>query len=60
MNGTNGINGYAAAAVLWQEAKNSDGRIYYYNTITKATQWTKPEELMSPAEVRIVRFPSYM
>jgi hypothetical protein len=36
---------------LWQEARAPDGRIYYYNTQTKATQWTKPAELMSPAEV---------
>jgi pre-mRNA-processing factor 40 len=51
MNGTNGINGHAATPPLWSEAKNADGRVYYYNTITKATQWTKPEELMTPAEV---------
>jgi pre-mRNA-processing factor 40 len=47
----NGINGHAAAPALWQEARNADGRVYYYNTITKETQWTKPEELMTPAEV---------
>jgi pre-mRNA-processing factor 40 len=51
MNSRNGINGHGPAPVLWQEARNADGRVYYYNTITKATQWTKPEELMSPAEV---------
>ncbi|KAF4627094.1 hypothetical protein G7Y89_g11059 [Cudoniella acicularis] len=50
MNGTNGINGHTATPVLWSEARNAEGRIYYYNTITKATQWTKPEELMTPAE----------
>jgi pre-mRNA-processing factor 40 len=46
MNGMNGMNG-----MLWQEARNAEGRVYYYNTITKATQWTKPEDLMTPAEV---------
>jgi pre-mRNA-processing factor 40 len=51
MNGMNGPNGHAASPGLWQEARNSDGRVYYYNTITKATQWTKPEDLMTPAEV---------
>jgi hypothetical protein len=51
MNGMNGMNGHAVPPVLWQEARNADGRVYYYNTITKATQWTKPEDLMSPAEV---------
>jgi pre-mRNA-processing factor 40 len=52
MNGMNGVNGHGAVPALWSEARNADGRIYYYNTITKATQWTKPEELMTPAEVR--------
>lgn len=36
----------------WQEARNSDGRPYYYNAVTKETQWTKPDELMTPDEVR--------
>jgi hypothetical protein len=49
----NGINGHAALPALWQEARNADGRVYYYNTITKATQWTKPEELMTPAEASL-------
>ena len=48
MNGTNGV---AAPPGLWSEARNAEGRVYYYNTVTKATQWTKPAELMSPAEV---------
>jgi len=40
-------------SALWQEARNpADGRIYYYNTQTKETQWTKPVDLMTPAEVR--------
>ena len=51
MNGMSGLNGHAASPGLWQEARNSEGRVYYYNTITKATQWTKPEDLMTPAEV---------
>lgn len=51
MNGVNGVNGHAAPPGLWQEARNPEGRTYYYNTITKATQWTKPEDLMTPAEV---------
>lgn len=47
----NGVNGIVGPPGLWQEARNTDGRVYYYNTQTKATQWTKPIELMSPAEV---------
>lgn len=50
----NGINGVAAPPALWSEARNAEGRVYYYNTVTKATQWTKPAELMTPAEVRIL------
>jgi len=49
----NGVNGIAGPPGLWQEARNTDGRVYYYNTQTKATQWTKPIELMLPAEVRL-------
>jgi pre-mRNA-processing factor 40 len=51
MNGVNGINGHGAAPALWSEARNAEGRVYYFNTITKATQWEKPEDLMTPAEV---------
>lgn len=39
---------------LWQEARNAEGRVYYYNVQTKATQWTKPLELMTPVEVCIL------
>lgn len=53
----NGINGHSAPPVLWQEARNPEGRVYYYNTITKATQWTKPEDLMTAAEVRATGVP---
>ncbi|GME23125.1 Formin binding protein [Neofusicoccum parvum] len=35
---------------LWQEARTADGRVYYYNTQTKVTQWTKPNDLLTPAE----------
>lgn len=38
-------------AALWQQAQNAEGRVYYYNVQTKATQWTKPQELMTPVEV---------
>jgi pre-mRNA-processing factor 40 len=54
MNGMNGTNGQVGPPILWSEARNAEGRVYYYNTVTKATQWTKPEELMTPAEVTIL------
>lgn len=46
------MNGMPGAPSLWQEARNADGRVYYYNVQTKATQWAKPLELMTPVEVR--------
>ncbi|OJD18852.1 hypothetical protein AJ78_01185 [Emergomyces pasteurianus Ep9510] len=46
----NVMNGMPVPPALWQEARNADGRVYYYNVQTKATQWTKPLELMTPAE----------
>lgn len=44
---------YGALATSWQEHHTPDGRAYYYNTATKVTQWTKPEEMMAPEEVRL-------
>ncbi|KAJ5946551.1 hypothetical protein N7454_003390 [Penicillium verhagenii] len=46
----NPMNGPGGVSALWQEARNADGRVYYYNVQTKATQWTKPVELMTPVE----------
>ena len=42
---------YGQPASVWQEHHTPDGRAYYYNATTKVTQWTKPEDMMSPAEV---------
>lgn len=54
----NGVNGhFGQPPNPWQEYKSPDGRVYYYNTITKATQWTKPEDLMSPAERALANQP---
>jgi pre-mRNA-processing factor 40 len=52
MNGMNGV--FQPPAGTWQEHRTQDGRIYYYNTITRITQWTKPEDMMTPAEVRLL------
>ncbi|KAI1337452.1 hypothetical protein F5Y15DRAFT_417920 [Xylariaceae sp. FL0016] len=54
----NGINGqYGQPSSSWQEFKSPDGRSYYYNSITKVTQWTKPEDMMSPAERALANQP---
>lgn len=50
MNGIN-IPIPQPGAAVWQEHRTADGRTYYYNSATKVTQWTKPEDIMSPAEV---------
>ncbi|RDA90366.1 hypothetical protein CP533_3368 [Ophiocordyceps camponoti-saundersi (nom. inval.)] len=42
---------------VWQEHHTPDGRAYYYNNVTKVTQWTKPEDLMSHAERALVNQP---
>jgi hypothetical protein len=47
------MNGFAPQPSLWKETKAPDGRVYYYNTQTKATTWTKPKEMMmSTVDVR--------
>ncbi|KAI9674780.1 MAG: hypothetical protein M1817_001684 [Caeruleum heppii] len=57
MNGTMGSMSPLGPPGLWQEARNADGRVYYYNSQTKETQWTKPLELMTPAERALANQP---
>lgn len=45
------MNGLPTPPATWQEARTAEGKVYYYNIHTKATQWTKPVELMTPVEV---------
>lgn len=51
----NGFHDLPQPPSAWQEHRTPDGRAYYYNTLTKVTQWTKPEEMMAPAEVRSIQ-----
>merc|ERR1711920_1149055 len=37
-------------ASMWTEHTHSDGRRYYYNRVTKASSWDKPEALKSNEE----------
>lgn len=41
----------------WTEHKAPDGRIYYYNSVTKQSLWEKPDELKSPAEKLLSQCP---
>ena len=34
----------------WSEYKNSEGRTYWSNSITKQSVWEKPDELKTPFE----------
>lgn len=35
----------------WTEHKAPDGRLYYYNSVSKQSSWEKPDELKTKAEV---------
>ena len=39
-------------ASAWGEHKAPDGRIYFYNSVTKESSWEKPDDLKSPQEVK--------
>lgn len=56
----NGMPGHfpPPGGATWTEHRTPDGRVYYYNPLTKVTQWTKPEEMMTPAEASHTRYRS--
>lgn len=37
----------------WSEVQTSDGRVYYYDSTTGQSQWTKPPELQSSSELSV-------
>lgn len=39
------MNGVATPQGKWREAKDPNGKTYYYHIDTKQTSWTKPEEV---------------
>ncbi|VDK67880.1 unnamed protein product [Litomosoides sigmodontis] len=38
---------------VWSEHIASDGRVYYYNKVTKQSSWQKPDELKTPEEKKL-------
>ncbi|KAI8809023.1 hypothetical protein BJ742DRAFT_805967 [Cladochytrium replicatum] len=46
-----------AAPVVWQSHTNADGKMYWFNTITKQSTWEKPEELKTPLEIALASLP---
>ena len=41
----------------WSEHKAPDGRIYFYNTVTKASAWEKPDVMKTAAELMLSKCP---
>ena len=37
----------------WKKATTDDGRVYYYNTVTKESRWTKPKAETTLIEHRL-------
>ncbi|CEF64954.1 PRP40 pre-mRNA processing factor 40 homolog A [Strongyloides ratti] len=36
---------------LWRELRTADGKYYYYNSVTKVSQWLKPEGFVSTGPI---------
>ncbi|KAK9325594.1 hypothetical protein V1517DRAFT_313765 [Lipomyces orientalis] len=47
----------SSSTSLWQEHKAADGRVYYYNTQTRESSWTKPDALLTPKERALAKIP---
>ena len=41
----------------WTEHKSPDGRIYFYNTVTKQSVWEKPDALKTETELLLAKCP---
>ncbi|XP_064456201.1 pre-mRNA-processing factor 40 homolog B-like [Ornithodoros turicata] len=47
----------AATKSNWTEHKAPDGRVYFYNHVTKQSSWEKPDELKTQAELLLSQCP---
>jgi hypothetical protein len=48
--GQGGQSGASSGQQLWKVYKTKEGKSYYFNTITKKTQWNVPEDLQEGGE----------
>lgn len=39
---------------VWSEHVTPEGRKFYFNSITRTSQWEKPDDLKSPEELALV------
>ncbi|QLL34178.1 hypothetical protein HG536_0G00350 [Torulaspora globosa] len=44
-----------SAAADWREAKDANGRIYYYNARSGESRWEKPQEMLSEQELELLK-----
>ena len=49
--------GMADDPANWSEHKAPDGRTYFYNTVTKASAWEKPDVMKTAAELMLSKCP---
>jgi len=49
--------GEADTAAAWSEHKAPDGRVYFYNNVSKQSAWEKPDILKTPTEVLLSKCP---
>ncbi|OZC11562.1 hypothetical protein X798_01420 [Onchocerca flexuosa] len=50
---TSSIGTTLVTSDIWSEHTASDGRVYYYNKVTKQSSWQKPDELKTPEEKKL-------
>lgn len=48
---TGTMNGFPPSSP-WKAVKTPEGKEYYYNSVTNATSWEKPDELKDEVDVR--------